>query len=218
MALQHAGRPIKWGDVDGAFKRAAVVVDAKLVNQRVIPFAMKPQKPTLWGDTQIPHRTRDQIAERLKLKPEQVHLMTGRVGGGFGAKVPVFQEDTLVPMLARRLKRPVRWAASPREDMLATGHGRDMRCHLKLAAGATLMDYALPRTDNLISFDNGHTRTDSPRTTLGLKGIGEAATIGSTPAIANAVIDALTPLGVTHVDLPLTAQKIWAAMRTAAKR
>jgi len=135
------------GDVDGAFQRAAVVVEVKLVNQRVIPFAMEPracsavwddraQKLTIWGNTQIPHGMRDQIAERLKLKPDQVHLMTGRVGGGFGAKVPVYQEDTLVPLLARRLRRPVRWSATRREDMLATGHGRDMRCHLKLAANA----------------------------------------------------------------------------------
>jgi len=78
---------------------------------------------------------------------------------------------------------------------------------------ATLMDYALPRGDDLIAFDNDHTRTDSPRTTLGVKGIGEAATIGSTPAIANAVLDALAPLGVTHIDLPLTAHKVWAAMQ-----
>ena len=133
------------GDVDRAFARAAVVVDVKMRNQRLIPLAMEPracsaawdestQKLTIWGDTQIPHGMRDQIAERLKLRPEQVHLMTGRVGGGFGAKVPVYQEDTLVPMLARRLKRPVRWSATRREDMLATGHGRDIRCHLKLAA------------------------------------------------------------------------------------
>jgi carbon-monoxide dehydrogenase large subunit len=133
------------GDVDGAFKRAAVVIEVSLRNQRVIPFAMEPracsavwddqaQKLTIWGDTQIPHGMRDQIAERLKLKPHQVHLMTGRVGGGFGAKVPVYQEDTVVPMLARRLKRPVRWSATRREDVMATGHGRDMRCRLKLAA------------------------------------------------------------------------------------
>jgi carbon-monoxide dehydrogenase large subunit len=83
---------------------------------------------------------------------------------------------------------------------------------------ATLMDYALPKADDLISFDNDHTRTDSPRTTLGVKGIGEAATIGSTPAVANAVMDALAPLGVTHLDLPLTPPKIWAAMRAAPKR
>lgn len=93
------------GDLDGAFKRAAVVIEARILNQRVIPFAMEPracsavwdepaQKPTIWGDTQIPHGMRDQIAARLKLEPGQVHLMTGRVGGGFGAKVPVYQEDT----------------------------------------------------------------------------------------------------------------------------
>ena len=75
------------------------------------------------------------------------------------------------------------------------------------------MDYSIPKSDDLISFENDHTRTHSPRTPLGVKGIGEAATIGSTPAIANAVMDALAPLGVTHVDLPLTPQKIWTAMQ-----
>jgi len=97
----------------------------------------KAQKMTMWGDTQIPHGMRNQVAERLKLKPEQIHLMTGRVGGGFGAKVPVYQEDTIVPMLAMRLNRPVRWAATRREDMQTTGHGRDVRCHLRLAADKT---------------------------------------------------------------------------------
>ncbi len=136
------------GDVDAAFKSAPVVIDLKMVNQRVIPLCMEPracsavwddraQKMTMWGDTQIPHGMRNQVAERLNLKPEQIHLMTGRVGGGFGAKVPVYQEDTIVPMLARRLNRPVRWAATRREDMQATGHGRDMRCHLRLAADKT---------------------------------------------------------------------------------
>ena len=70
----------------------------------------------------------------------------------------------------------------------------------------------------LMGAEIDHTRTHSPRTTLGVKGIGEAATIGSTPAIANAVMDALAPLGVTHVDLPLTPQKIWSAMGAARKR
>jgi len=83
---------------------------------------------------------------------------------------------------------------------------------------STLMDYAIPKTDDLISFQNDHTRTHSPRTALGVKGVGEAATIGSTPAIANAVMDALAPLGVTHVDLPLTPHKLWAAMGATRKR
>ena len=63
--------------------------------------------------------------------------MTGRVGGGFGAKVPVYQEDTIVPLLAVRLKRPVSWSATRREDLQVTGHGRDVRCHLRLAADKT---------------------------------------------------------------------------------
>jgi len=61
----------------------------------------------------------------------------------------------------------------------------------------------------------GHTVTPSPRTPLGVKGVGEAGTIGSVPAIANAVMDALAPLGVRHIDLPLTPQRVWNAMRAA---
>jgi carbon-monoxide dehydrogenase large subunit len=53
------------------------------------------------------------------------------------------------------------------------------------------------------------TETPSPVNPLGIKGIGEAGTVGSTPAIVNAVIDALAPFGVTHIDMPLTPQKIW---------
>jgi len=136
------------GDVDAAFKKADVVVDMHMFNQRVLPVCMEPracsaawdekaQKMVMYGDTQIPHTMRNQIAERLKLAPDQIHLMTGRVGGGFGAKVPVYQEDTIVPLLARRLKRPVKWAATRREDLQVTGHGRDVRIHLRLAADKT---------------------------------------------------------------------------------
>jgi carbon-monoxide dehydrogenase large subunit len=135
------------GDVEAAFRQAAAVVEARLVNQRLIPFAMEPRACsavwdahagtlTVWGDTQVPHRMRDQIAARLGLDSARVHLLTARVGGGFGAKVPVYQEDVLVAFLARKLRRPVRWAASRREDIQATGHGRDMRCRLRLAADA----------------------------------------------------------------------------------
>lgn len=135
------------GDVDGAFKRAAVVLEAKLVNQRVLPVAMEPRacsavwdakarKLTVWGDTQVPHRMRNTIAALLKLEPAQVHLMTGRVGGGFGAKVPVYSEDVLVSLLAMKLGRAVKWSATRSEDLLTTGHGRDMRCLMRVAADA----------------------------------------------------------------------------------
>jgi len=66
----------------------------------------------------------------------------------------------------------------------------------------SLMDYAVPRAEDFPSFRADSTVTPTPFNALGAKGIGEAATIGSTPAVANAVIDALRPLGVKHLDMP----------------
>jgi carbon-monoxide dehydrogenase large subunit len=76
----------------------------------------------------------------------------------------------------------------------------------------TLMDYSIPKAERFIMFETDHTETRTPLNPLGAKGIGEAATIGSTPAIANAVIDALEPFGVTHLDVPMTSQKVWNAI------
>jgi aerobic carbon-monoxide dehydrogenase large subunit len=74
----------------------------------------------------------------------------------------------------------------------------------------SLMDYAAPRASLLPSFTADHTETPTPRNPLGAKGIGEAATIGSTPAIVNAVMDAL---GVRHLDMPLRPEKVWRALQ-----
>lgn len=76
----------------------------------------------------------------------------------------------------------------------------------------TLMDYALPRADLFPPFTLDRTVTPTPHNPLGVKGIGEAATIGSTPAVANAVLDALSHLGVRHIDIPLKAEKVWRAI------
>jgi carbon-monoxide dehydrogenase large subunit len=73
----------------------------------------------------------------------------------------------------------------------------------------SLMDYALPRAADLPRLNLTRTETPSPVNPLGIKGIGEAGTIGSTPAMVNAVVDALAPFGITHIDMPLTPQKIW---------
>jgi aerobic carbon-monoxide dehydrogenase large subunit len=73
----------------------------------------------------------------------------------------------------------------------------------------SLMDYALPRAADLPRLNLTRTETPTPVNPLGIKGIGEAGTIGSTPAVVNAVVDALAPFGVTHIDMPLTPQKIW---------
>ncbi len=74
------------------------------------------------------------------------------------------------------------------------------------------MDYAFPKAYQLPSFELDHTVTPTPVNPLGAKGVGEAGTIGSTPAVANAVLDALAPLGVQHLDLPLRPEKLWRAM------
>jgi carbon-monoxide dehydrogenase large subunit len=77
----------------------------------------------------------------------------------------------------------------------------------------SLMDYALPRAANLPRLQLARTETPTPVNPLGVKGIGEAGTIGSTPAVVSAVVDALAPFGVTHIDMPLTPQKIWRLCR-----
>ena len=79
----------------------------------------------------------------------------------------------------------------------------------------SLMDYGLPRADQLPSFETDRTVTPSPVNALGVKGAGEAGTIASTPAVANAVLDALAPFGIGHLDLPLTPQKVWKAVQAA---
>src|SRR5438128_1522146 len=82
----------------------------------------------------------------------------------------------------------------------------------------TMMDYALPKADALPSYVTERTVTPSPINPLGVKGAGETGTIASTPAIANAVIDALEPFGLTHLDIPLTPQKIWKAVAAAKQK
>ncbi len=79
----------------------------------------------------------------------------------------------------------------------------------------SLLDYALPRIDNFLAFETNRTETPTPLNPLGVKGIGEAATIGSTPTIVNAVVDALSHLGVRNVDMPLTAEKLWRVIQNA---
>jgi carbon-monoxide dehydrogenase large subunit len=81
---------------------------------------------------------------------------------------------------------------------------------------SNLTDYAMPSAAELPSFEASNTQTDSPRNPLGAKGIGESGTIGSTPAIHNAVVDAVSHLGVTHIDMPCTAERVWNAIRAAS--
>lgn len=80
---------------------------------------------------------------------------------------------------------------------------------------ATLIDYGLASAADLCGFETSTTETPTPLNPLGAKGIGEAATVGSTPAVQNAVVDALAPFGVRHIDMPCTPERVWRAIEAA---
>jgi carbon-monoxide dehydrogenase large subunit len=84
----------------------------------------------------------------------------------------------------------------------------------QLVSGS-LMDYALPTAHMLPNYELERTETPSPRNPLGVKGIGEAGTIGSTPAVRNAVLDALSALGIRDLDMPCTAPRVWRMIQDA---
>jgi carbon-monoxide dehydrogenase large subunit len=77
----------------------------------------------------------------------------------------------------------------------------------------SLMDYVIPKAHHFPWFETANTETRTPVNPLGVKGVGEAGTIASTPAIVNAVVDALRPFGVRHVDMPLRPEKVWRLMQ-----
>jgi carbon-monoxide dehydrogenase large subunit len=81
---------------------------------------------------------------------------------------------------------------------------------------ATLADYLVPSAAELPSYETAHTSTPTFLNPLGAKGIGESGTIGSTPAVQNAVVDAVAHLGVRHIDMPLTPERVWRAIQEAA--
>src|SRR5205814_10363488 len=78
-----------------------------------------------------------------------------------------------------------------------------------------LLDYAMPSAAELPSFETSNTETPTSLNPLGAKGIGESGTIGSTPAVQNAVVDALSHLGVRHLDMPATPERVWRAIQDA---
>ncbi|MCS6788494.1 MAG: molybdopterin-dependent oxidoreductase, partial [Aigarchaeota archaeon] len=82
---------------------------------------------------------------------------------------------------------------------------------------SSLNDYLVPTAVEMPDVVSDSTVTPSPHNPLGVKGIGEAGTIASTPAVVNAVLDALAHLGVRHIDMPLTPEKVFRAIKSAAR-
>jgi CO/xanthine dehydrogenase Mo-binding subunit len=129
-------------------------------------------------------------------------------------------EHGVVCWVARRLGRPARWAETRNENLVGMTHGRAQRQTVTIGGrrDGTVTAYRL----EILQDAGAYPRIGAflPALTsynpLGAKGIGEAGTIGSTPAVQNAIIDALAPLGVRHIDMPASPQRVWQALRAAA--
>jgi carbon-monoxide dehydrogenase large subunit len=105
---------------------------------------------------------------------------------------------------------------------IVQGLGQALAEHCVYDAGGqlltgTFMDYAMPRADMLKQVTLHDHSVPSPSNPLGAKGAGEAGTTGALPAVSNAVIDALRPLGIEHLDFPFSACRVWQAIATQAR-
>ena len=133
---------------DAAFQNAAHVVALDLSNNRLIPNAIEPRAAlathslandeiTLYTTSQNPHLARLVLSAFVELAPEhKLRLIAPDVGGGFGSKIFVYPEETTVAWAARRIGRPVKWAADRSESFLTDAHGRDHLSRVELALDA----------------------------------------------------------------------------------
>ena len=160
---------------------------------------------------------------------EEHHFVSGGLNFPFGMHLAVVEVDTSTGDVdlqqiwavddAGVIVNPM-LAAGQRHGGLAQGIGQAMWEEARYdpegnLLTASMVDYLLPTAGRLPSFGLGETCTPSPTNPLGAKGVGEAGTVGSTPAVLNATIDALAPLGVTDLQIPLRAEKVWQAIRRA---
>jgi carbon-monoxide dehydrogenase large subunit len=137
--------PFKAGDPDGAFASADVVVERRLINQRLAPVPIETRgvvaqwdagagRVTIHSSTQIPHLLRTQLSLVLGLAENKVRAIAPEVGGGFGSKLNVYAEEAVVAWLAMRLGRPVKWSETRSECFQAMIHGRDQIDDCEIAA------------------------------------------------------------------------------------
>src|SRR5262245_7713217 len=140
-------RALKGGDPDAALARAAHRVTLRVAQERISAVAMEPrtvmasydpvgEELTLWVSCQSPFRVRGEVARLLGLHESQVRVIAPDVGGGFGVKTGPYREEVLLAWLAVRLGRPLRWAATRREDFETTNHARGSACEGELALDA----------------------------------------------------------------------------------
>ncbi len=135
--------PFAQGDVDAAFRDAAVVVERTYRQQRLIPCAMEPRavvaswvadEVTLWSSTQIPHVLRFALGAFFGIPEQNIRVIAPDVGGGFGSKLQVTAEEVLAVLVSRKVGRPVKWTESRSEGNLTVHHGRDQWQRVRVAA------------------------------------------------------------------------------------
>ena len=132
------------GDVAAAFKAAHYVRRERFTVQRhtAVPIETRGlvaawdadgQRVTVFGTTKVPFFNRAMLATMLDLPQSSVVMKVADTGGGFGVRGEFYPEDFLIPAIARRLKRPVKWIEDRREHFLATNHARETTCDLEIA-------------------------------------------------------------------------------------
>ena len=123
------------GDLDAAFRDAAVVIKERIVQQRLIPNAIEPRSAlaqwsgasgevTLWNTSQNPHIVRFLCSVVTGVPEDKIRVIATDVGGGFGSKIPSYPADFVTVFCARKLNRPVKWTETRSENYQSTTHGR----------------------------------------------------------------------------------------------
>jgi carbon-monoxide dehydrogenase large subunit len=197
--------------------------DIVLTDDGTLGVAGVPAKAITWAEVAT-----KATADGLPLAVEHDFVQSG-ASFPFGAHVSVVEVDTETGRV-----EPIRHVAVDDCGRILNPMLVDGQVHGGLASGiaqalweemvydddgnpltSTLAEYGIPSAAEFPPFEVAHTETPSPLNPLGAKGIGESATVGSTPAVQNAVVDALSHLGVRHVDMPCTPERVWRAIQDA---
>jgi len=136
---------VSGGDVEAAFKSADVVVQERIINQRLIPNAMEPRaalaqyspatnEVTLWVTSQNPHIVRFLLSLDTGIPEQKIRVIAPEVGGGFGSKIPHYPEDSMVIFASKMCGCPVKWTETRSENYRGTIHGRDHIQDVEMAA------------------------------------------------------------------------------------
>ena len=237
-SLQTAGSAIHLASkevLSRAQKIAANLLEASaediVAGNGGLHVAGSPTKSVSWGDLAVASRDASKLPAGVEPGALRHELDFDGTNSTFpfGAHVSVVEVDTDTGKVTMRRHVAVDDCGRILNPLLVTGQQ-----HGGIAQGAaqalfewvrydedgnpitsTLLDYTVPSAAEFPSFETSNTQTDSPRNPLGAKGIGESGTIGSTPAIQNAVIDAVSHLGITHIDMPCTPERVWQALQNA---